>query len=318
MDKPPNPVSTEGPAEFELDDDLPPGDHPLEVAARQGMGPLSPRGRETWHGDAVPCVTCGQLVLREKTECDHCGQDLSEEMVEKMRTHAGPWYVLEHVRPFPGVSLERIARQIRRGFLTETSIVRGPASDYQWRFAVETPGLCRYFSRCWQCHEEVSQAEVYCPGCLALLTFEQGRAGVAAPPAKTGSPAAAPQPEDPPATAGSPPGQSNAISGGRSGFARHSCRVEPDLPALPLQQTPELRALSAALGGAELPARNQLLEAPLRIGGIPVWVAAVAMLLIVIAGLAFVSQCRRQDTNGASSPPPTPGVIFPLPHINDR
>ena len=157
------------------DDELPPGDHALEVAARHGFGPLSPAAKRVWHGGAIPCVTCGQLVHREEDRCDHCGQDLSEEMIEKMRAHAGPWYVLEHLRPFPGVALDRIVRQIRRGLITETSIIRGPSTDYQWRFAVETPGLCRYFGKCWHCHQEVGSSDSYCQSCLSHLTFEKPR-----------------------------------------------------------------------------------------------------------------------------------------------
>ncbi|MFQ5494475.1 MAG: hypothetical protein ACE5EX_03760, partial [Phycisphaerae bacterium] len=115
--------------------ELPPGNHALEVAARAGFGPLGAAGKEAWHGHARPCVSCGQLVRRNSPECDHCGQDLRAAMLNKMRAHAGPWYVLEHIRPFPGVSLERIILQIRRGLITPTSIVRGPTTDHQWRFA---------------------------------------------------------------------------------------------------------------------------------------------------------------------------------------
>ena len=148
----------------------PPGNHPLEIAARSGIGPLSPQGATVWHGNARPCVSCGQIVPRGTTQCPHCEQDLSEAMLARMRSHAGPWFVFEHVRPFPGVSLERIVRQIHRGVLTETSIVRGPATDYQWRFAVETPGLCRYFGRCWNCHEKVSPSDTLCPTCRSALS----------------------------------------------------------------------------------------------------------------------------------------------------
>ena len=148
-------------------------DHPLEVAAKRGFGPLSEYSSDIWHGGGVPCVTCAQLVRRGATMCDACGQDLSPEMIQKMRAHAGPWYVYEHVRPFPGVSLDRIIRQIHRGLITETSIVRGPTTDYQWRFAVETPGLCRYFLRCWQCHDEVGASDLYCAHCLSSLSFDR-------------------------------------------------------------------------------------------------------------------------------------------------
>jgi hypothetical protein len=96
-------------------------------------------------------------------------------MLDRMRANAGPWFVFEHVRPFPGVNLELIIRQIRRRVLTEASIVRGPATHYQWRFAVETPGLCRYFGRCWRCHEQVSPSESQCSKCHAFLGFEPPR-----------------------------------------------------------------------------------------------------------------------------------------------
>lgn len=175
MDKPDGSAATQQPAEGDIAGEPPPGDHPLEVAARRGIGPLSPLGREVWHGQARPCVSCGHLVLRDQRECDHCGQDLSDEMIKRMRAHAGPWDVFEHLRPFPGVSLERIIRQIRRGLLTETSIVRGPATDFQWRFAAETPGLCRYFGQCWNCHGKVSPSDTYCAACLEYLSFEKPR-----------------------------------------------------------------------------------------------------------------------------------------------
>ena len=152
---------------------LPPGDHPLEIAARKGFGPLSQAIDNAWHGESIPCVSCGQLVRRTTNHCDECGQDLSERMLVKMRAHAGPWYVLEHLHPFPGVTLDRIIRQIRRGLITETSILRGPATDHQWRYAVETSGLCRYFGRCWHCHNEVSPSDSTCTRCRTSLNFEQ-------------------------------------------------------------------------------------------------------------------------------------------------
>ena len=151
--------------------ELPPGDHANEIAARNGFGPLSPLTGEIWHGRAMPCVSCGQLVRRGAEECAECGQDLSDEMLDRMLLHAGPWYVHEHVRPFPGVTRERIIRQILRGVLNETSIVRGPETDHQWWFAVETPGLCRYFEKCWHCHGDVAPEHLFCPACLSDLRF---------------------------------------------------------------------------------------------------------------------------------------------------
>ena len=70
MNESENPNSNGSPRPGGSDAKLPPGNHPLEVAARRGIGPLSPHGAEIWHGHAVPCVTCGQLVRRDATECD--------------------------------------------------------------------------------------------------------------------------------------------------------------------------------------------------------------------------------------------------------
>jgi len=86
-------------------------------------------------------------------------------MADRMRAFAGPWYVLDHVRPFPGVTYERFVRQIRRGVLTETTVVRGPTTDHQWRFAAEAPGLSKYLGVCWKCHGRVIPREITCPSC---------------------------------------------------------------------------------------------------------------------------------------------------------
>lgn len=298
----PEPQPAQHPAN---DVEPPPGNHPLEVAARRGIGPLSPLGRDVWHGHTWPCVSCGQLVLRNAKACDHCGQDLSEEMLEKMLAHAGPWYVLEHVRPFPGVSLERIIRQVRRGVITETSIVRGPPTNYQWRFAVETPGLCRYFGRCWSCHEEVSPSDTHCKYCLSSLSFEQPRTAPAVPPSPTtvvsaastrsGTSDSRPSPDR--ETAG------RTVPGGTlaEGSRQHS--------AAPLPPIDELTRLSAVVDQATVPAHDAIWDEPPRVAGIrATWIAA-AMLIVVIIALMFLTQSRSPQP--PQPPPPTAGANLP-------
>lgn len=269
MDQPdPTATTTPNPTP-DADAALPPGSHPLEVAARSGFGPLSPLEKQVWHGQATPCVSCGQLVRRQDGECSGCGQDLGEDMIGKMRTHAGPWYVLEHVRPFPGVSLERIILQIRRGLITPTSIVRGPATHHQWRFAVETPGLCRYFTVCWHCHETISPADTHCKSCLSSLAFDQPRA--------TAAPAASATPQAPvPAAAPKP-------------SALPIAPASPIAPAPP-QPAPvnaamatELGRLSAAVHDARATTTDDIWDAPPRIGGIrATWVVAVLLALVIV------------------------------------
>lgn len=150
----------------------------LETAADRGIGPLSDLARQAWHGQSRPCVSCGELVRRDAVNCDHCGQDMSLGMISRMKAHAGPWYVHEHVRPFPGVTLERLIRQARRGVLNATTIVRGPTTDHQWRFAGETPGLCKYVGLCWNCQAAVVPDHVTCPSCGTDLDGMPGEESV--------------------------------------------------------------------------------------------------------------------------------------------
>lgn len=245
-------------------EDVPPGEHPLEVAARSGFGPLSPMAKQFWHGEAVPCASCGQLAHRDDQECPLCGQDLSPSMLEKMRVSAGPWYVMEHIRPFPGVRLDLIIRQILRGVITETSIVRGPETDHQWRFAGETPGLCRYFDRCWNCHDSVSRDDLHCPVCLCYLDFTKSLPGkMAQPPRKRESV------------------RPGLIGSGSSGD--------------PVEELEALRSVLAEAGQTEIPTLD--MDDTPRIGGIrATWLAAMVLVIVAVALILFSALRERQIT----------------------
>lgn len=252
------------PDDLALTSDLPPGNHPNEIAARAGFGPLSTRAQEVWHGESVPCVSCGQLVRRGERECDYCGQDLSPDMIDRMRAHAGPWYVLEHVRPFPGVSIERIIRQIRRGVLTETSIIRGPATDHQWRFAVETPGICRMFGRCWSCHAPIQHSDVKCPVCRSAI-----------------DPVATSESRSQPAAVHRPAAAAPAPAG-------HAAVPPP--PQLP----DELARLKVAIAHGEVPRHHSADHTVARIGPVrAAWFAALIVVAVVL-GLLAVAHYREQ------------------------
>ena len=176
----------------------------VELAAERGIGPLSPLGMKVWHGEAFPCVSCGQLVRRNQIRCSECGEDLSLKMIMKMQAHAGPWYVHEHVRPFPGVTLERLIRQVQRGVLTPTTIVRGPTTYHQWRFAAETPGLSKHLGLCWNCQAKVTPEETHCGVCRVNLDQPAGLAPGMEPPESDDQPLATPPPPPPTQTATPP------------------------------------------------------------------------------------------------------------------
>jgi hypothetical protein len=99
---------------------------------------------------------------------------------------------------------------------------------------VETPGLCRYFDRCWNCHEDISPEDTHCPACLSHLTFEKPQTRATRPPQTT-----------------------------KDRFAAQN----PAPAAEPLlKPTPPIQELRTALVQAETPTSSVALDAPARIG----------------------------------------------------
>ncbi|RJP33378.1 MAG: hypothetical protein C4547_12395 [Phycisphaerales bacterium] len=294
------------------EDDLPPGNHALEVAARRGIGPLSPLGRHIWHGETRPCPSCGQLVCRDDDICQDCGQDLDEEMLERMRAHAGPWYVLEHVRPFPGVRFERLVRQVQRGVLTETSIVRGPTTDHQWRFAVETPGLSRYFGHCWECYGEITMQDLCCPACLARQDGLREGPLPAARPSPGGAAHSAARAAAATASNGKPdtaaPGGAYALMPSKS--ESHTADRPSQIGAAagaprsggPVTATADpLTELSAAIDMTDEAAGGFSDDTP-RICGIRATWVVVVVMAVALSALVLLVQSRQQI--GRTPPPP--------------
>jgi len=206
-------------------------------------------------------------------------------MLVKMRKHAGPWYVLEHLRPFPGVTLERILLQVRRGLITPTSIVRGPSTDHQWRFAVETPGICRLFGRCWNCYHGVRQSETYCPACLSHLGFEKP-----APKTVSTNAASAPPKAMQPAGATAP-----------SSLTQTATTIAQ----------PNLNALASAARMARNSNRPTL-DGTATVGPIRAGWIAVAAIAIVLSSLVWVTTLRSGESKHSSAnQPPAPSIQTP-------
>ena len=295
------------------DDEMPPGDHALEVAARRGVGPLSPAGRDVWHGRTRPCASCGQLVDRDDQKCGQCGQDLSGPMLDKMRAAAGPWYVLEHVRPFPGVRFERLVRQILRGVLTETSIVRGPTTNHQWRFAVETPGLAKYFGRCWDCHGEVRVTDEFCTDCLTQLDQLEP-----IPPLPRSFNLTSPLVGGEPNQVTSPlvGGEPNKVASPLVGSAvdsppAHSPPTRGDATyAAPVPgSSQELRELSEVVEKAEMREAGHSVDDTPRIAGVrATWVVFGLLVVFIVALVAIV-----QERQGAEPPTEEATPLYSIP-----
>ena len=148
--------------------------------------------------------------------------------------------------------------------------MRGPSTDHQWRFAVETPGLCRYFGRCWHCHNEVAPSDSTCTRCRTNLSFDQS--------------------DD----------LGHAVASSKRATENGSVVLEP---------TKELRELSAALGKAGGGTIHEpIWDSAPRIGGIRAsWVAGL-LVVLVIALLIWFTGIRREST-AATSELPTRSVL---------
>ncbi len=302
MNDVPIPASPDANRNLDPNYEPPPGDHALEIAARAGLGPLSPLRAEVWHGQARPCVSCGQLVKRNATICHYCDQNLGDDMLRKMRAHAGPWYVLEHVRPFPGVTLERIVRQIRRGVIEETSIVRGPETNHQWRFAVETPGLCRFFGKCWRCHQSVELEESHCSECGVPLGFgirPGATEGIAASAQNTDTASEDSAHEgrriESPATFISEDEEEQAVRDAERELQESAqTAIETEQPAVPAenQQTREWEKLTYAVKKASSAPREE--HVPRVMGIRATWIAIILLILAMIV-LGVMQTLREQS-----------------------
>ncbi|MCP4248030.1 MAG: hypothetical protein GY778_13365 [bacterium] len=265
----------------------------VELAAKRGIGPLSPVGQRVWHGNARPCVSCGQLVERRAGVCEHCGQELNPDVLAKMGRHSGPWYVLEHVRPFPGVSLERLIRQVRRGVLTPTTVVRGPTTFHQWRFAAETPVLSKYLGCCWACQSNVVESDIACIECGRNLNGPFGDDGEAVVD-RTGD------------TDEAVEAQSAAFVGAGAAAGAATVAGHAD----------ELAKLRAAVTTLPAAGRMQTVSAPATVGRVRVsWIVAALLVLIVAAVLVMV-QIRAGVRDGTPDEAPPSRAKTTVPDLS--
>jgi len=121
---------------------------------------------------------------------------------------------------------------------------------------VETPGLCKQFGRCWNCYEGIDAGSVTCPSCLTGLEYLEPREVRRSP---------------------TLPGATG-----------------PSTKAPPTPQ--QLQELSAAIGATEVARREAVWDEPPRIGRLKVTWIAVAIIVIVIAVLMWITKLREQST----------------------
>jgi len=221
-------------------------------------------------------------------------------MLRKMTQHCGPWYVLEHVRPFPGVSIERLLLQIRRAVLTPTTIVRGPTTCHQWRFAAETPVLSKYLGCCWACQANVLWSDHRCPECRRDLNG--GFAAIAAEADEAAGKIAAAAERAAAERAAAEARRAGTTAGDGDDFAAP--------PPVELGEIDRLREAVSAVILARRPLRT---ARPATVGRLRVsWIVG-GLMVLTVAAVFIVVRVRSVSSTAPGDGPasPKPGVVTP-------
>ncbi|MEQ8818967.1 MAG: hypothetical protein RLY93_01890 [Sumerlaeia bacterium] len=118
----------------------------------------------------VLCPYCGSIQAgRER--CEHC-KGLFEPLSRQATQNAmGPWQIRNEKNPFrPGCSFDTIRDMVKRGRITEHTIIRGPTTRQFWAFARDVPGVAAQLGQCHACHERVGHDDYTCRNCGVVLT----------------------------------------------------------------------------------------------------------------------------------------------------
>ena len=221
------------------------------------------------------------------------------------------------------MTLERIIRQLRRGVLTHVSIVRGPETNHQWRFAVETPGLCRYFGRCWNCHEEVKLADTHCPTCKCDLRFKHMRALAAAAARRANSledtgELTALSPDNAPAPRPSKPREGSPASSTAKleGSSPSDVAARADALAAVHVVAGDLDELTDALKQVGTQPGDAVVDQPPRVAGLSVIWFAAGLVIIALVVLMLVSRWRDRTIQDSESP--TASLVVPSDALTQR
>lgn len=123
------------------------------------------------------CELCGKRFKGEGKVCPECSGKSAEKGVPEQRE--GLWSLLgEGAQSQSGLSFEEVQRMVKLGEITRYSTVKGPTTNYEWKYASETPRLCRYLSICYQCGGRVETQQTFCHICgIDLDGLGRKRAG---------------------------------------------------------------------------------------------------------------------------------------------
>jgi len=150
-----------GDTELLFKEGVPPEEEPGETGEEE-MPALKPEVSEEERVSV--CQSCGKEFPGEGILCPLCsaGSALKKAAAQK----EGVWSVLgDGTKMLAGLDFEEVLGMVRMGEITRYTTVKGPSTDYEWKYASETPRLCRYLNICHNCGARVETGQVFCHVC---------------------------------------------------------------------------------------------------------------------------------------------------------
>lgn len=124
----------------------------------------------------ILCPYCGSTQSEPEDRCVACGGFFDNLSLKVTQQHMGPWFVRDRHHPFrPGCSYEVLKKQIERGKVRPTTIVRGPTTRQFWSIARNVPGVAHLLGYCHACGSHVETTAERCPQCQTRFLEPQVR-----------------------------------------------------------------------------------------------------------------------------------------------
>jgi len=118
----------------------------------------------------ILCPYCGNTQSEPEDRCAACGGFFDNLSLKVTQQHMGPWFVRDRHHPFrPGCSYEVLKKQIERGKVKPTTIIRGPTTRQFWSVARNVPGVAHLLGYCHGCGGHVDPDADRCSHCHTRL-----------------------------------------------------------------------------------------------------------------------------------------------------
>lgn len=114
----------------------------------------------------ILCPYCGNTQPEPDDRCTQCGGYFDPLSLKITQQHMGPWFIRDRNRPFrPGASYEVIKKEIEKGRIKATTIMRGPTTRQFWSVARNVPGVAHLLGYCHACGAHCKPTDENCSEC---------------------------------------------------------------------------------------------------------------------------------------------------------